>query len=205
MPNLSLDRYPQDMRALAPLVTDAKPGGRRVQRTSSTATADVTVIGSPEASVTMIVQESGLYVKGFRNQHGSFYFNGANGGSNELKFGCSYVGSYSLGIFNDDLTEAKKLRSKKDLVAAVTALAGFQGGANANDLHLKVPLTLMVFAISEAIRFTIVYDRIVEACKGAGGTFSFYELRNYVQNWSALSAGEAVSGAQANTVFTSHS
>lgn len=205
MPNLSLDRYPQDMRALAPLVTDPKPGGRRVQRVASTATVDVNVVASGNSSVTMIIQESGLYVKGFRNPFGSFYFNGANNGSSELKFGCSYVGSYSLGIFNDDLTEAKKSRAKKDLVSAVATLAAFQGGTNANDLHLKIPLTLMVFAISEAVRFTIVYDRIVETCKGAGGTFSFFELKDYVQNWSDLSVGTPITGTQTNTVFTSHS
>ncbi len=48
----------------------------------------------------------------------------------------------------------------------------------------------MVFLISEAIRFTIVFDRMVETCKGNGETLSFAELRAYVQNWAALSSGE---------------
>jgi Ribosome inactivating protein len=204
MPNLRLDSYPQDMKALTLQVTDPStaPGGHRVQRAASTAMVDVDVIASAAAQVTMLVKESGLYCKGFRNGHGTFYFKDENGGANELRFGCSYVGSNSIGIFVDpDSAVTKKQRAKRDIVESVATLAAFNGG---NDLHLKEHLATMVFCVSEAIRFTIVYDRIVETCTGAGATFSFRDLRAYVQNWGALSSGERVDGTTPNKVFTSH-
>ncbi len=204
MPDLRLDTYPQDMKALALLVTDAStvPGGHRVQRVASTAMVDINVVATGAAQITMLVKESGLYCKGFRNGNGTFYFKDENNGANELRFGCSYVGSNSLGIFTDGGTDiAKKPRAKKDIVQSVTTLAAFAGG---NDLHLKEHLATMVFCVSEAIRFTIVYDRIVEVCKGNGATFNFRDLRAYVQNWSELSSGGRVAGTTPNKVFTSH-
>ncbi len=88
-----------------------------------------------------------------------------------------------------------------NIVESVRALAAFTGG---NDLDLKIPLATMVFLISEAIRFTIVYDRMVETCKNRGGAFSFAELQPYVQNWEDLSAGKPVSGTLPDKVFTAH-
>lgn len=202
MPNLNLDTYAQDMRALAPLLTDAKVGGRRVQRVNSQAVADVNVVAG-DLSVTMLIRESGLYTKGFRNAQGTWYFKGDGDNANELKFSCSYVGSGSIGIFTEaDGDDAKRLRTKANIIESVRALSSFAGG---NDLNLKIPLATMVFVVSEAIRFTIVYDRIVETCKGQGGTFSFKELKDYVQNWQSLSGGTGPAGVLPNTVFTSHS
>ncbi len=201
MPTLNLDRYAQDMRALAPLLTDARIGGRRVQRVGSKEIAEVTVIAGT-LSVTMLIQESGLYTKGFRNQHGRWYFKGEGLGGSELKFTCSYVGSGSIGIFADSQNpEIQRRRTMANLVESVRALAAFTGG---NDLDLKIPLATMVFLISEAIRFTIVYDRMVETCKNRGGAFSFAELQPYVQNWEDLSSGKPVSGTLPDKVFTAH-
>lgn len=201
MPTLNLDRYAQDMRALAPLLTDAKPGGRRVQRVKSTAISDVTIVAGT-LSVTMLVQESGLYIKGFFTPHGRWYFKDSGLGANELKFSCSYVGSNSLGIFSDSANpEIARLRTMANLTESVRALSDFRGG---NDLHLKIPLATMAFLVSEAIRFTIVYDRMVETCKNQGGRFSFGELQPYVQNWGDLSEGKRVPGTNPDKVFTAH-
>lgn len=201
MPTLNLDSYAQDMRALAPLLTDAKTGGRRVQRVGSKEIAEVTVIADT-LSVTMLIQESGLYTKGFLNAHGRWYFKGEGLGGNELKFSCSYVGSGSIGIFADSQNpEIQRRRTMANIVESVRALADFTGG---NDLNLKVPLATMVFLISESIRFTIVYDRMVETCKNMGGAFSFAELQPYVQNWEDLSSGKAVPGTHPGTIFTAH-
>lgn len=201
MPNLDLDRYAADMRALAAIVTDAKPGARRVQRTASIESADVDV-KSGASQVTVLLQESGLYVKGFRNTHGTWYFKNSNGGANELKFSCSYVGSNSLEIFtNPNSDTCTRQRNRGNLDAAITTLSLFRGG---NDLELKVPLATMAFIISEAIRFTNVYYHVTQCCTYKG-TFSFLDLKDYVQNWQGISEGRPVAGTVSGTIFTAHS
>lgn len=200
MPNLDLDRYAADMRALAAAVTDAKPGARRVQRTASTQIVDVDV-RSGTSQVTVLLQESGLYVKGFRNAQGTWFFKGSNGGANELKFSCSYVGSNSLGIYVDTAADAcTRQRDRGNLNAAITTLSRFAGG---NDLALKVPLTTMAFIVSEAIRFTNVYYHVTQCC-ASKGTFSFLDLKEYVQNWQDISEGKPPAGIVPGTIFTSH-
>jgi hypothetical protein len=200
MPNLDLDRYPADMRALAAAVTDAQPGARRVQRTASTQIVDVDVI-SGTSRVTVLLQESGLYVKGFRNANGAWYFKGSNGGANELKFSCSYVGSNSLEVFSDPTSDTcTRQRGRVNLDAAITTLSLFRGG---NDLDLKTPLATMAFIVSEAIRFTNVYYHVTQCC-AYKATFSFLDLKDYVQNWQAISEGKPPAGVVPGTIFTSH-
>ena len=58
-------------------------------------------------------------------------------------------------------------RSKHSIDQAVRDLAAYNGG---RDNSLKIPLALMVFLISESLRFTVVYDKMVEVCKGNGMT-----------------------------------
>ena len=201
MPNLDLDNYAQDMAALIPLVTDVGTTTSRKQRVSSKTIVEVTVT-SNNLSVTMLIQESGLYIKGFRNDNGRWYFKGEDLGASQLKFTCSYVGSGSIGIFADSTNaETGRDRNRGNIDQAVRALSTFAGG---NDLDLKIPLATMAFLLSESIRFSIVLDHMTRACDYSG-TFSFADLQAYVQNWGDLSAGKAVTGTVAGNVYTSHS
>lgn len=194
MPTLNLDSYAQDLTALRQLVSEARAGGGRTQKTSSKASVDVTVIAGG-ATITVLMLEAGLYVKGFRNAKGTYLFAGEKGGTN-LKFGCSYVGSGNIGIFNSD-DGAKVKQAKKDVLAAVATLAAFNGG---NDLNLKVPLATMAFLISEALRFTVIADKMAEVLGSYDVTFTFLEFKEYVQNWAAMSGGSGPAGVIKNSV-----
>jgi len=202
VPQLRLDSYSQDMRALARAVTDVPAAtGQRVQRAGSTTMVDVNVHNGAE-QVTILLREGGLYVKGFRNDQGTdYFFKEPEAAGNQLKFSCSYVGNYSIGIFTDpDHRDTKATRSRNDLDRAVRDLAAFRGG---NDLHLKIPLALMAFSISESIRFSTVFDRMIEVCRG-NKTFTFLEFKDYVQNWQAITEGRVPAGVKPNSVFTNH-
>ncbi len=201
MPDIDIDRYAQTMRVLARAVTTVGANGFRVQNTGSMTVHDVGVFQGANR-VTLKIQESGLYVKGFSNANGTYYFktDPVTVGGTPLKFSCSYIGSNSIGIYVDsDDKVCKEQRSKKQIVDAITALAAFAGG---NDLHLKVPLAIMVMLVSESIRFTVVYDRMVEICKGAGVSFSFKEFQKWVQAWEDISTGNLPQGTSQNHLFT---
>lgn len=201
MPDVDIDRYSETMRVLARAITNVGTDGRRVQRTGSTASHEVRVNSGLNA-VTMIVLEGGLYVKGFRNAHGTFFFktDPPTLGGTALRFGCSYVGSNSIGIYVDSGDAVcKQKRQKQDITNAIILLSQFQGG---NDLALKVPLAIMVLLISESIRFTIVYDRMVEVCKGTHKQFSFLEFQKWVQAWEDISTGMLPEGTSQSHLFT---
>lgn len=206
MPDLDIDRYAQTMKQLAISVTDANPmtAGRRVQRVNSTQMHNVRVVSGTN-NVTLILQESGLYIKGFQNDNGTFYFktNPATIGGKALSFSCSYVGSNSMGIYEIGSDAVKTTqRSKHSINQAIIDLAAFNGGT---DNGLKVPLALMVMLISESIRFTVVYDLMVEVCKGAGKTYCFKDVQTWVQAWQGISVGSVPTGTHQAHLFTWYS
>jgi len=208
MPNVSLDHYAQDIKALAPLVTDVAVGGLggpRIQRANSNVILDVVVI-SGNVSVTLLLAEGGLYIKAFRNATNTFYFKPGEDdppvpqGGKKLSFGCSYIGNNSMGIYENEHTKTTA-RSKQSLDQAVRDLSAYTAGV---EDPLKVPLALLVMAVSESLRFTIVYDKMVQICKGAGDTFTFADVQKWVQNWKKMANGEYPPGTLAKHVFTRH-
>lgn len=200
MPNLDLNTYSEQMKTLTVAMTDERVGGRRVQRTSSTTRASVVLSVDGVTKITAIIAESSLYVKGFSNAQGSFYFKGDNGGKNELKFGCNYSDPNGLGILSGGSNEGKTSRARKDIVNALDTLSQFAGG---NDLALKVPLAIVAHYVSEAIRFTTIYHVFVNVMK-RGATFTFADLQCYTQYWEDLSSDKPVTGAVADSVYTYH-
>ena len=204
VPDLDIDRYAQDMKALAQAVTNVNPAnaGRRVQNVASTATVTVRVISGTN-EVTLVLAESGLYIKGFTNAHGTYYFKAdpAPVGGTMLSFGCSYIGTKSLGIY-EDATVKTTARSKISIDQAIRDLSAFAGGT---DNALKVPLAILVMLVSESIRFTVVYDRMVEVCKGAGRTYTFADFQKWVQAWKSISEGTLPAGTSQAHLFTWYS
>lgn len=201
MPNVNLDTYPQDIKALTTLVTDVNvaTAGRRIQRTGSAVIHDVTVL-SGNNQVVLLLQEGGLYIKGFRNAQGTYRFKGELPTTgNHLSFSCSYIGTNSIGIYEDENVKTQA-RSKNSIDQAIRDLAAYNGGV---DNTLRVPLALLVFLISESIRFTVVYDKMVEVCKGNGATYTFAQLQKWVQSWQSISDGSNVpAGTHQAHLFT---
>jgi|GEM_PF-3428737 len=205
MYTINIDTYAQNIKALVTQITDVNvsTAGRRTQRTSSTVMHEIIVV-SGVSRVTLLLQEGGLYIKGFRNTHGTYRFRNENSiTGTQLSFSCSYIGTNSIGIFADDDSnnDIKKVaRSKHSIDQAVRDLAAYNGG---RDNSLKIPLALMVFLISESLRFTVVYDKMVEVCKGNGMTFTFGQFQKWVQSWSSISDGSAIpAGTCQAHVFT---
>lgn len=191
MPILNLDTYPQDIRALAAVVTDPPGGGnnnRRTQRTGSATMVDVDVTWEGGASVTMLLQEGGLYIKGFRNPQGTYNFkvDPAPLVGSLLSFTCSYVGTNSIGIY--EYPEDTGKHGRAALEAAVRRLAAYDGGV---DSGLRVPCALMVMLISESMRFKYVAKTMQDVCTYQR-ELEFANVKDYVQNWQAMSTGAAV-------------
>jgi hypothetical protein len=192
MPNLSLDNYFADLRALALVVTDPPgPGNNnfRTQRAASTTMVDVVVTWQGGVSVTMLLREGGLYIKGFRNAHGTYYFkeDPAPIGGTMLSFGCSYIGTNSIGIYEHPVDSGTHERAA--LEGAVRKLEAYAGGM---DSGLKVACALMVMLISESIRFKYVAKKMTKICDYTGPGLQFADVKDYVQNWQSMSTGAAV-------------
>lgn len=204
--SVNLDSYRQDLRVLANGLTDPNPGGLgapRIQRIASTAVAEVELTAGG-SKIVVTIEESGLYVKGFRNEHGSFWFKGTNNGSSELRFNCSYSDPDGIAIFSGSANaDARRNRhSRATIEGAVAELAAFRGG---NDLRLKVPMGLLAFVLSEAVRFTYVYYKVGEVSRSNDAFFTFAQYQVYLQNWKDMSHGGVPPGAVPNKVYTAHS
>lgn len=192
MPNLSLDAYPQDIRALALVVTDPPGVGnnnRRTQRAASQTMVDVVVTWNGGASVTMLLREGGLYIKGFRNAQGTYYFkeDPAPIGGTMLSFSCSYVGTKSIGIYEHP--EDNGTYDRGALEGTVRKLSEYAGGV---DNGLRVSCALMVMLISESLRFKYVAKKMTKICDYTGPGLQFANVKDYVQNWQSMSTGAAV-------------
>ena len=204
--NVNLANYRADLPALTQGVTAVRANGKRTQNAASTQMHNVFVI-SGGSQVSLQLREGGLYIKGFTNSAGTAYLfkeHEQNSG-NRLSFTCSYVGTQSIGIFNSDtqnLLDAAMDRSVASLDQAVRDLAAFTGGT---DNALKIKLALLVFLISESIRFGIIYKKMWKVCEGAS-TFTFAEFKDYVQNWEAISLGTNMPvGTNQERLYTWHS
>ncbi|SFG17918.1 Ribosome inactivating protein [Novosphingobium sp. CF614] len=203
---LRLDgNYAADMRVLANGVTDDNAGlssAPRRRRAGSTDTADIQVFFGTR-SIVATIRESDLYVIGFRNAEGRpFFFKGMNGGSQELRFNCSYTDSDGMALFMQGPSkDARTPHNRQSIVKALGMLADFRGG---KDVHLIVGMALLAFMVSEAIRFTYIHHQVRITCSDDAMTFALADYEIYMKNWAALSKGEVPKGAVANRVYTSY-
>lgn len=198
---VDINDYANGMNLLLAGVTDPRPAGGRMARSASTVIEEVTVTDGSH-SVTLLLQVSDLYIIGFENDHGTFRFNDhVAHGATTLPIGCSYTASGAVGILRESgsLIETSE-RSQASIVSAIIQLSGYQPGGGV-DIGMKKNLGIMMYLISEALRFKSIRTKM-EAVLSYIGSFSFAEFRAWVTNWAALSAGGMVDGVPPDDVQT---
>ena len=187
---LGLDSYLSDMKGIAPNICDNVNGVRKC-RSGSDVVHTISLSNGIGHTITVYMGEAQFYIYGFSNASGVFRFKDkvidTQAGAKNLGIGCAYVGTQSLGILNDG-GQATSERSRESLVSAVKTLASHSGG---DAEPLKVPLALVVFLVSESLRFAKIIMRMHAVLTyGKTPTFTFKEFADLVQNWAAISSGQ---------------
>lgn len=180
--------YKKNMEVLRAGVA-AKQGG--IFRLAGGATVhQVTIQGKSGSAPVLMLRASDLYIIGFRNAQGSFYFkdDSPGGDATELLIGCSYTKAKCIGVLRDlGHKDATGKRAAADLQAAIDWMDAHDGAA-VNDAG-RVNLGLIVYAVSEALRFNNIFQRIQDIL-GSNKGFTFAEFADFVLNWEKGSQGK---------------
>ncbi|HVY62538.1 MAG TPA: ribosome-inactivating family protein [Planctomycetota bacterium] len=186
--SLDLSKYPESMKGIIGNIAD-KDGQIHKCRNPSVKIHEIEVKGGDD-KVSVYVREENLYLVAFKNANGTFCFKGDTGhapaGATELNQSCSYTAADGIGIFRAPATENAE-RDGGAVISAVARVAAHSGKDLTSDE--KVALGILVYAISEALRFKKVYQKFDAVCR-QGKKFKFVEFKDLVTNWHNICGGE---------------
>lgn len=184
---VDLNKYPESMKGMIGHITSLVDG-RRTVRHGSHAVHKV-LVKCDDHKVTLVLQESDLYMLGFINSHGTFRFSDHPGGegSTLLPIGSSYTKPLCISILRGGDVQYRVLK-RADIISAIITLSGYTAGTDVKEL-MKISLGIMAYMISEALRFKNMFQKMSFVLKSGGG-FTFAEFAEYVKNWQSISNGQ---------------
>lgn len=144
--------------------------------------------------VTLLVNDSNIYMQAFCNDNGAFYLNSYNGLRLQTQERDSLPWSHVK--FNDDSYDSlgmtdrayHKVITKDRIIAALQKLSTQQVRAGGHYGEIREALGILVLVVCESIRFRPLRDSFSDALSGGAHLLTVGEVMRYAKNWEKLCA-----------------